>query len=118
MVPFYITCKCLRFPFVVEHSSPGLSLSGSRGSGRSALKEPDGEEPISSHYFANPTRNERKRKTTSACQKPKRRRTSYSGFRAKGYVLQGSLQPRAQGGKDRRFPALACFEALIKISHY
>ncbi|XP_003513716.3 Bloom syndrome protein isoform X4 [Cricetulus griseus] len=67
-----------------EDSSPGISLMGSRGTGRSTPGEPDEEEPVSSHYFTNQARNERKRKKMPALQRPKRRRTSYGGFKAKG----------------------------------
>lgn len=84
------------FPVLAEDSSPGIS---SRGTGRSTPEESDEEEPVSSHYFANQTRNERKRKKIPAFQRPKRRRTSNGGgFKAKGYSLC-LLQP--SGGGDR-----------------
>lgn len=67
-----------------ENSSPGITLTGGRGTGRSTPEEPDEEEPVSSHYFTNQTRNERKRKKMPASQRLKRRRTSYGGFKAKG----------------------------------
>ncbi|XP_051004755.1 recQ-like DNA helicase BLM isoform X2 [Acomys russatus] len=81
-----------------EDSSSGRSLMGSRGTGRSSPDETDEEEaPVSSHYFANKTRNERKRKKMPASQKPKRRRTSYGGFRAKG----GSTTWRKASSKSK-----------------
>ncbi|XP_076792788.1 recQ-like DNA helicase BLM [Arvicanthis niloticus] len=81
-----------------EDGSPGPRGSGSRGSGRCTLEETDEEEaPVSSHYFANQMRNERKRKKMSVSQKPKRRRTSYGGFRAKG----GSTTWRKTSSKSK-----------------
>lgn len=81
-----------------EDSSPGRSLMGSRGTGGSTLDETDEEQtPVSSHYFANKTRNERKRKKMPASQKPKRRRTSYGGFKAKG----GSTTCRKVSSKSK-----------------
>ncbi|KAK7801838.1 hypothetical protein U0070_023318 [Myodes glareolus] len=62
-----------------ENSSPGMSCPG-----RKTPEEADEEEPVSSHYFANQTRNERKRKKMPAFQRPKRRRASNGGFKAKG----------------------------------
>ncbi|XP_055479598.1 recQ-like DNA helicase BLM [Psammomys obesus] len=81
-----------------EDSSPGRSLMGSRGTGGSTLDETDEEQaPVSSHYFANKTRNERKRKKMPASQKPKRRRTSCGGFKAKG----GSTTCRKVSSKSK-----------------
>ncbi|XP_059128355.1 recQ-like DNA helicase BLM [Peromyscus eremicus] len=80
-----------------EDSSPGISLMGSRGTGRSTPEESDEEEPVSSHYFANQTRNERKRKKMPAFQRPKRRRTSNGGFKAKG----GSTTGRKTSSKSK-----------------
>lgn len=77
----------LHFLSAAENSSPGITLTGGRGTGRSTPEEPDEEEPVSSHYFTNQTRNERKRKKMPASQRLKRRRTSYGGFKAKGYGL-------------------------------
>ncbi|KAH0501413.1 Bloom syndrome protein-like protein [Microtus ochrogaster] len=62
-----------------ENSSPGMSHTR-----RNTPEEADDEEPVSSHYFANQTRNERKRKKIPAFQRPKRRRASNGGFKAKG----------------------------------
>uniref|UniRef100_A0A2K5NDM4 RecQ-like DNA helicase BLM n=1 Tax=Cercocebus atys TaxID=9531 RepID=A0A2K5NDM4_CERAT len=67
-----------------EDSSPGMSLSGSRGPGRSTAEELDEEISVSSHYFTSKTRNERKRKKMPASQRPKRRKTASSGSKAKG----------------------------------
>uniref|UniRef100_A0A8C9IB19 RecQ-like DNA helicase BLM n=1 Tax=Piliocolobus tephrosceles TaxID=591936 RepID=A0A8C9IB19_9PRIM len=67
-----------------EDSSPGMSLSGSRGPGRSTAEELDEEISVSSHYFASKTRNERKRKKMPASQRSKRRKTASSGSKAKG----------------------------------
>ncbi|XP_063494619.1 recQ-like DNA helicase BLM isoform X3 [Symphalangus syndactylus] len=67
-----------------EDSSPGISLSSSRVPGRSATEELDKEIPVSSHYFASKTRNERKRKKMPASQRSKRRKTASSGSKAKG----------------------------------
>ncbi|XP_069899411.1 recQ-like DNA helicase BLM isoform X1 [Dipodomys merriami] len=70
-----------------EWTLPAEDSSLGGGSGRctpEGLDEDDEEAPVSSHYFANQTRNERKRKKTSASQRPKRRRTSYGGFKARG----------------------------------
>lgn len=82
-----------------EDVSPGTRGSGSRGSERSTPEgtEEEEEAPVSSHYFANQTRNERKRKKMPASQKPKRRRTSYGGFRAKG----GSTTCRKTSSKSK-----------------
>uniref|UniRef100_A0A2K6KJY6 RecQ-like DNA helicase BLM n=1 Tax=Rhinopithecus bieti TaxID=61621 RepID=A0A2K6KJY6_RHIBE len=67
-----------------EDSSPGMSLSGSRGPGRSTAEELNEEIPVSSHYFTSKTRNERKRKKMPASQRSKRRKTASSGSKAKG----------------------------------
>ncbi|XP_025248431.1 Bloom syndrome protein isoform X2 [Theropithecus gelada] len=67
-----------------EDSSPGMSLSGSRGPGRSTTEELNEEISVSSHYFTSKTRNERKRKKMPASQRPKRRKTASSGSKAKG----------------------------------
>lgn len=63
-------------------------------------EEADEEEPVSSHYFANQTGNERKRKKMPAFQRSKRRRASNGGFKAKGYGLCPS-QHRWKGEKSR-----------------
>ncbi|XP_052015843.1 recQ-like DNA helicase BLM isoform X2 [Apodemus sylvaticus] len=82
-----------------EDVSPGTRGSGSRRSESTpeGTEEEEEEAPVSSHYFANQARNERKRKKMSASQKPKRRRTSYSGFRAKG----GSTACRKTSSKSK-----------------
>ncbi|XP_037843587.2 recQ-like DNA helicase BLM isoform X2 [Chlorocebus sabaeus] len=67
-----------------EDSSPGMSLSSSRGPGRSTAEELNEEISVSSHYFTSKTRNERKRKKMPASQRPKRRKTASSGSKAKG----------------------------------
>ncbi|KAM4826489.1 recQ-like DNA helicase BLM isoform 1-T1 [Thomomys bottae] len=73
-----------------EWTLPVEDSALSRGSGRSTPEEEEEEEecnpqaPVSSHYFANQTRNERKRKKTSASQRPKKRRSSYGGFKTRG----------------------------------
>ncbi|XP_005878542.1 PREDICTED: Bloom syndrome protein [Myotis brandtii] len=67
----------------VEDSSPQMSPSSSR-SARNGSEECDEETPISSHYFANKTKNERKRKRMPACQRSKRRRTGVGDFKTKG----------------------------------
>ncbi|XP_068847489.1 recQ-like DNA helicase BLM isoform X2 [Capricornis sumatraensis] len=67
-----------------EDTSPRRSPSSSRGTGKNTPEESDEEAPVSSHYFANKTRNERKRKRMSASQRAKRRRTGFSGSRTKG----------------------------------
>ncbi|XP_050653987.1 recQ-like DNA helicase BLM isoform X1 [Macaca thibetana thibetana] len=67
-----------------EDNSPGMSLSSSRGPGRSTAEELDEEISVSSHYFTSKTRNERKRKKMPASQRPKRRKTASSGSKAKG----------------------------------
>ncbi|XP_040825483.1 Bloom syndrome protein isoform X1 [Ochotona curzoniae] len=63
-----------------EEGSPQTSPS----SGRSAPEAQDEDTPVSSHYFANSARNERKRRRMPTSQKAKRRRTSYGGHPAKG----------------------------------
>lgn len=67
-----------------EDNSPRRSPSSCRGSGRNAPEELDEETLISSHYFANKTKNERKRKRIPASQRSKRRKTSFGGSKAKG----------------------------------
>nr|XP_045001953.1 Bloom syndrome protein [Jaculus jaculus] len=80
-----------------EENSPGTSLSSSRGVGRSTAEEPSKEGPVSSHYFSKHTRDERKRKRMPASPKPKRRRTSYGGCRARG----GSTACRKTSSKSK-----------------
>ncbi|KAM6180475.1 recQ-like DNA helicase BLM isoform 2-T2 [Erethizon dorsatum] len=80
-----------------EDASPGISLSGNRGTGRTAPEELEEEMPVSSHYFANRARNERKRKKMPASQRPKRRKTSFGGFKAKG----GSTTCRRMSSKSK-----------------
>uniref|UniRef100_A0A8C2R168 RecQ-like DNA helicase BLM n=1 Tax=Capra hircus TaxID=9925 RepID=A0A8C2R168_CAPHI len=67
-----------------EDTSPRRSPSSSRGTGKNTPEESDEEASVSSRYFANETRNERKRKRMSASQRAKRRRTGFSGSRTKG----------------------------------
>lgn len=67
--------KRLHCPFVAEDTSPWLSPSGSGGTGRNGSEGFDEETPVSSHYFANKAKNERKRKRAPACQRSKRRKT-------------------------------------------
>lgn len=67
-----------------EDTSPRRSPSSSRGTGKNTPEESDEEASVSSRYFANKTRNERKRKRMSASQRAKRRRTGFSGSRTKG----------------------------------
>ncbi|XP_023568116.1 Bloom syndrome protein [Octodon degus] len=80
-----------------EDASPVISLWGNRGSGRNAPEELEEEMPVSSHYFANRARNERKRKRMPASQRPKRRKTSFGGFKAKG----GSTTCRRMSSKNK-----------------
>ncbi|KAF6076685.1 BLM RecQ like helicase [Phyllostomus discolor] len=58
-----------------EDAPPRPSPSSSRGTGRNDSEGFDEEVPVSSHYFANKTKNERKRKRAPACQRSKRRKT-------------------------------------------
>ncbi|XP_030734429.1 recQ-like DNA helicase BLM isoform X1 [Globicephala melas] len=67
-----------------EDDSSRRSPSSSRGTGRNAPEELDEETPISSHYFANKTKNERKRKRMPASQRSKRRKTGFGGSKTKG----------------------------------
>ncbi|XP_022366922.1 Bloom syndrome protein isoform X2 [Enhydra lutris kenyoni] len=73
--------------------SPGSS----RGTGKNGPEEFDEEIPISSHYFTNKTKNERKRKRMSASQRPKRRKTGFGGSKTKG----GSATCRRTSSKSR-----------------
>ncbi|XP_016072627.1 PREDICTED: Bloom syndrome protein isoform X2 [Miniopterus natalensis] len=66
-----------------EDSSPRVSPSSSRGAGRDGSEDFGEETPISSHYFANKTRNERKRKRVPACSRSKRRKSGFADFKAK-----------------------------------
>uniref|UniRef100_A0A452TW09 RecQ-like DNA helicase BLM n=1 Tax=Ursus maritimus TaxID=29073 RepID=A0A452TW09_URSMA len=76
--------------------SPRRSPGSSRAT-RSAPEEFDEETPVASHYFANKTKNERKRKRMSASQRPKRRRTSFGGSKTKG----GSTTCRRTSSKSK-----------------
>ncbi|XP_003413923.1 recQ-like DNA helicase BLM isoform X1 [Loxodonta africana] len=67
-----------------EDNSPQRSLSSSRGPGRNTPEELGEETPISSHYFASKTKNERKRKRMPAFQKSKKRKSGYGGSGAQG----------------------------------
>ncbi|ELW62827.1 Bloom syndrome protein [Tupaia chinensis] len=84
-----------------EDSSPRGSLCSNRSTGRDAPTELDEEAPISSHYFASKTRNERKRKRMSASQRPKRRKTGYSGSKAKGTAFTAAefSEPPPRGSR-------------------
>ncbi|KAJ8797870.1 hypothetical protein J1605_017072 [Eschrichtius robustus] len=73
-----------QLPFGPEDDSSRRSPSSSRGTGRNAPEELDEETPISSHYFANKTKNERKRKRMPASQRSKRRKTGFGGSKTKG----------------------------------
>ncbi|XP_037365816.1 recQ-like DNA helicase BLM [Talpa occidentalis] len=65
--------------------APRVSPPGSGGPGRNASESSsEAEAPVSSHYFANQTRNERKRKRMAASRRPKRRRTGFGGSRTRG----------------------------------
>lgn len=113
-----VTGNRLHCPFVAEDASPRISPSSSRGTGRNVSEEFNEGTPISSHYFANKTKNERKRKRMPASQRSKRRKTGFGGSRTKGYVLRPVLQCGGYGGKPPKYSALVCFEVFIKISHY
>ncbi|XP_062946566.1 recQ-like DNA helicase BLM [Cynocephalus volans] len=78
-----------------QDDSPRLSVSSNSGSRRNALEELDEETPVSSHYFADKTRNERKRKNMPASQRSKRRKTG--GSKAKG----GSTTCRKMSSKTK-----------------
>ncbi|GAB5572138.1 Bloom syndrome protein isoform X1 [Prionailurus iriomotensis] len=69
-----------------DDGSPRVSPGSSRGTRRNAPVESDEEMPVSSHYFANKTRNERKRKRMPASQRSKRRKTGVGGSKTKGGV--------------------------------
>ncbi|XP_006867211.1 PREDICTED: Bloom syndrome protein isoform X2 [Chrysochloris asiatica] len=77
-----------------EDRSPRRSVPSSTGSARNDSEELDEEIPVSSHYFANKTKNERKRKRMPTFQKSKRRK---SGFSAKG----GSTTCRKTSSKTK-----------------
>lgn len=66
-----------------EDSSPQLSPSSSRGAGRSGPEEFEEETPVVSNYFANKTKNERKRKRMPDPQRSKRRKTGFGDFKTK-----------------------------------
>ncbi|XP_077728479.1 recQ-like DNA helicase BLM isoform X1 [Canis aureus] len=80
-----------------DDGSPRISPSSSRSTRRSAPEEFDEETSISSHYFANKTKNERKRKRMSATQRSKRRRTGFGGSKTKG----GSTACRKTSSKSK-----------------
>ena len=81
-----IACKRLPCLLAADDGSPRVSPGSSRGTRRNAPVESDEEMPVSSHYFANKTRNERKRKRMPASQRSKRRKTGFGGSKTKGYV--------------------------------
>ncbi|XP_047398402.1 recQ-like DNA helicase BLM isoform X2 [Sciurus carolinensis] len=91
-----------------EDSSPGVNLSGSRGPGKNDIEELDEEVPVSSHYFANKTRNERKRKKMPTSQRSKRRKSSYGGFKAKG----GTTTCRKTSSKSKSSNIIGSSSAL------
>ncbi|XP_019495797.1 PREDICTED: Bloom syndrome protein isoform X2 [Hipposideros armiger] len=64
-----------------EDSSPQMSPSSSRGTGRNGPEEFDEETPVLSYYFANKTKNERKRKRIPGPQRSKRRKTGFGDFK-------------------------------------
>ncbi|XP_032956237.1 recQ-like DNA helicase BLM isoform X2 [Rhinolophus ferrumequinum] len=66
-----------------EDSSPQMSPSSSRSTGRSGPEEFDEETPVVSYYFANKTKNERKRKRMPGPQRSKRRKTGFGDFKTK-----------------------------------
>ncbi|XP_008273539.2 recQ-like DNA helicase BLM [Oryctolagus cuniculus] len=67
-----------------EDASPRPSPPSRRDSGRSAPEAPEEDAPVSSRYFANTARNERRKRKLPAPQRAKRRRTSHGGCPAKG----------------------------------
>ncbi|KAM7048350.1 recQ-like DNA helicase BLM isoform 2-T2 [Molossus nigricans] len=81
MIP--VLQKYSEWTLPAEDSSPRMSSSSSRGTERNGSEEFNEETPISSHYFANKTKNERKRKRMPACQRSKRRKTGFSDFKTK-----------------------------------
>ncbi|XP_045866383.1 Bloom syndrome protein [Meles meles] len=78
-------------------SSPRRSPGSSRSTRKNGPEEFDEETPISSHYFMNKTKNERKRKRMSTSQRPKRRKTGFGGSKTKG----GSTACRRTSSKSR-----------------
>ncbi|XP_007943330.1 Bloom syndrome protein [Orycteropus afer afer] len=89
--------KYSKWTLPAEDSSPQRSLSSSRGSGRNAPEELYEETPVSSHYFSNKPKNERKRKRMPAFQKSKRRKSGYGGSSARG----GSTMCRKTSSKTK-----------------
>ncbi|XP_063106137.1 recQ-like DNA helicase BLM isoform X1 [Cavia porcellus] len=100
--------KYSQWTLPAEDTSPGISLSGNSGSRRKAPEELEDEIPVSSHYFANRARNERKRKKMPASQRPKRRKTSFGGFKAKG----GSTTCRRMSSKSKFSNTIGSSSAL------
>ncbi|XP_025748800.1 recQ-like DNA helicase BLM isoform X1 [Callorhinus ursinus] len=80
-----------------EDGSPRGSPGSHRGTRRNGAEEFDEGTPVSSHYFANKTKNERKRKRMPASQRPKRRKTSFGGSKTKG----GSTVCRKTSSKSK-----------------
>ncbi|XP_044088123.1 Bloom syndrome protein isoform X2 [Neovison vison] len=80
-----------------DDGSPLRSPGSSRGTRKNGPEEFDEETPISSHYFTDKTKNERKRKRMSASQRPKRRKTGFGGSKTKG----GSTACRRTSSKSR-----------------
>lgn len=80
-----------------EDTSTEMNPSCSRGSRQNPPEESDEEAPISSHYFANGGKHERKRKRMPTFQRSKRRRSGLSGSRMKG----GSTACRKTSSRTR-----------------
>lgn len=80
-----------------EDSSPRMSPSSSRGTGRISSAEFYEETPISSHYFANKARNERKRKRMPASHRSKRRKSGFGDLKTKA----GSTTCRKTSSKTK-----------------
>ncbi|XP_069321797.1 recQ-like DNA helicase BLM isoform X2 [Eulemur rufifrons] len=91
-----------------EDSSPEMGLSSNRGTRRNTHEELDEQTPVSSHYFANKTRNERKRRSMPASHRPKRRKTAYSGSKMKG----GSTTYRKVSSKTKSSSVIGSSSAL------
>uniref|UniRef100_A0A673U661 RecQ-like DNA helicase BLM n=1 Tax=Suricata suricatta TaxID=37032 RepID=A0A673U661_SURSU len=95
MIP--ILQKYSEWTLPADDSAPRVSPGSSRSSRRNGPPESDDEMPVSSHYFANKARNERKRKRMPASQRSKRRKTGFSGSKTKG----GSTTCRRLSAKSK-----------------
>ncbi|XP_077630358.1 recQ-like DNA helicase BLM isoform X1 [Crocuta crocuta] len=80
-----------------DDSPPRVSPGSSRGTRRNGPSESEDEMPVSSHYFANKARNERKRKRMPASQRSKRWKTGFGGSKTKG----GSTACRRASAKSK-----------------